>query len=98
MRVDKRDDTPKLIAMDIDVFEPVTTAPALRIALSPNGLQPGLVERLKELLHEHPGDSEVFIALSPRQTVRLPPDFCVETSNTLLAELRVLLGPDAVIV
>ncbi len=97
-RVDKRDDTPKLIAMDIEVFEPSTTAPALRIALSATGLQPGLVDRLKALLLEHPGESEVFIQLSPRQTVRLPPEFCVEASNVLLAELRVMLGPDAVIV
>jgi DNA polymerase-3 subunit alpha len=96
-RVDKREDTPKLIAMDIEVFEPTTTAPALRVALSA-GLQPGLVDRLKALLHEHPGESEVFIQLSPRQTVRLPPDFNVETSNTLLAELRVMLGPDAVVI
>ena len=74
-------------------------AQAQGLGLGPaRGLQPGLVDRLKDLLHEHPGESEVFIAVSPRQTVRLPPDFCVETSNTLLAELRVLLGPDAVLV
>ena len=97
-RVDKRDDAPKLIAMEIDVFEPVTTAPPLRLSLSPNGLQPGLVDQLKALLHEHPGESEVFIAVSPRQTVRLPPDFCVDASTQLLAELRVLLGPDAVVI
>ncbi len=97
-RVDRRDDTPKVIAMEIDVFEPTTTAPALRVALGANGIQPGLVDRLKALLLEHPGESEVFIQLSVRQTVRLPPEFCVEASNVLLAELRVLLGPDAVIV
>jgi hypothetical protein len=30
--------------------------------------------------------------------VRLPPEFCVEASNTLVAELRVMLGADAVII
>lgn len=97
-RVDKRDDTPKVIAMELDVFEPITTAPALRIALTGAGLQPAVVDQLKALLHEHPGDSEVFIRLGPNQTVRLPPDYCVDPSTVLLAELRVLLGPDAVMV
>ena len=97
-RVDKRDDTPKVIAMELDVFEPITTAPALRIALTGAGLQPSVVDQLKALLHEHPGDSEVFIRLGPNQTVRLPPDYCVDPSTVLLAELRVLLGPDAVMI
>lgn len=97
-RVDKRDDAPKIIAMDIDVFEPTTTAPAVRIALTTPGLHPDLINRLKALLRDHPGESEVFIRLSERQTVRLPPEFCVDASNTLLAELRVMLGPDAVII
>ena len=99
-RVDKRDDLPKLMALEIDLFDGVTTgaAPPLRIRLNPAVMSESFSGRLKALLVEHPGDSEVFIRLGPNQTVRLPPDYCVDPSTVLLAELRVLLGPDAVMV
>jgi DNA polymerase-3 subunit alpha len=96
-RIDGRDDQPKLMAMDIQLFEPITDgAPPVRIKVSPNALSEHLLAGLKGLLREHPGESQVFLHLGERQVVRLPGEFNVDASTGLVAELRVLLGPDAI--
>ena len=96
-RIDGREDTPKLMAMEIQIFEPISDgAPPVRIRLTPNGLSEPLLTGLKALLGEHPGESQVFLHLGERQVVRLPDEFNVDASNGLVAELRVLLGPDAI--
>ncbi len=96
-RIDGREDTPKVMALELTVFEPITdAAPPVRIRLSPNRLDESLLEQLKALLAEHPGESQVFLHLGERQVLRLPDAFDVESSAGLMAELRVLLGPDAI--
>jgi DNA polymerase-3 subunit alpha len=99
-RFDKRDDTPKLICMDIELFEggQVDVAPPVRVRVPTTGLPVGQVNQLKALLSEHPGESEVFLHLGTSKVMRLPGDFSVDAQNGLVAELRVLLGPDAVLV
>jgi DNA polymerase-3 subunit alpha len=94
-RVDTRDDQPKLMATELERFEPMADgAPPIRINLSPNALSEHLLGDLKSLLHEHPGDSQVFLHLG-EQIVRLPDQFSVDATNGLMGELRVLLGADA---
>jgi DNA polymerase-3 subunit alpha len=98
-RLDTREDTPKLMALELAVFEAVTDgAPPVRVTLSPNAVGEALLAQLKGVLAEHPGESQVFLHLSERQVVRLPDEFNVDSSNGLVAELRVLLGADAVAV
>jgi DNA polymerase III subunit alpha len=98
-RIDGRDDTPKVMALELTVFEPVTDgAPPVRIRVSPNALNEQLLGQLKGLLGEHQGESQVFLHLGERQVLRLPDEFNVDSSNGLMAELRVLLGPEAVAV
>jgi DNA polymerase-3 subunit alpha len=98
-RVDARDDQSKLVASEIEAFEPVIDgAPPVRIRLSPNTMSERLLQNLKGLLSEHQGSSQVFLHLGDRQVLRLPDEFCVDASNGLLGELRVLLGPDALLV
>jgi DNA-directed DNA polymerase III PolC len=95
-RVDKRDDQPKLMATELERFEPITDgAPPLHISLAPSALSAALLDALKALLLEHPGESQVFLHLGDRQVLRLPDGFCVEQRTGLMAELRVLLGPSA---
>ncbi|MGE3620903.1 MAG: DNA polymerase III subunit alpha [Acidimicrobiia bacterium] len=97
-RIDKREDQPKLIAMDLEPFEPMSgDAFPLQLRVPPSALSDALVERLKSLLHEHPGDSPVLVHLGERQVLRLPPQWAVEPVPGLLAELRVLLGPQAIV-
>lgn len=95
-RVDKREDTPKVIAMEVELFEPVLDAAPVRIRFPTATASPALVERLKALLLDHPGEQEVRLEVGA-QEVRLPDAFAVDASNGLVAELRVMLGPDAVV-
>jgi DNA polymerase-3 subunit alpha len=98
-RIDKRDDTPKLIPRELELFEPLADErPPLRLNLPPTRLDDATVERLKELFVDFPGESEVHILLGERQVLRLPDDFLVSTQSGLVGELRALLGHDAVVV
>ncbi|MDH5237326.1 MAG: DNA polymerase III subunit alpha, partial [Acidimicrobiia bacterium] len=98
-RVERRDDLPKMFAQTIDIFDTTQTdvARPLRIQLAPNGLREETIERLQGLLADHPGDSPVLLHVGS-QVVRLPDDTRADTRRGLVAELRVLLGPDAVVV
>jgi DNA polymerase-3 subunit alpha len=97
-RLDAREDLPKIIAMDIEPFEPVTDgAPPVRISLPPAGLSERVITDLKRVLKDHPGESQVFLHLGERKVLRLPDDFCVDAGNGLVGELREMLGAAAVL-
>ena len=97
VRVDKRDDLPKLIIMELDLFdaEVSDTADPVNIQLPERGLPDDKFTALRELLAEYPGKSEVFIYLGEVQ-YKLPGDMRVNSRSGLVGELRVLLGPDAI--
>jgi DNA polymerase-3 subunit alpha len=97
-RVDNREDQPKLIAMDIEPFEPMSgDAFPLRLKVASAAISETVIDELKRLLGEHPGDSPVFLHLGERQVLRLPPAWTVTVGPALLGELRVLLGPTAIV-
>ncbi|MEO6988959.1 MAG: DNA polymerase III subunit alpha [Aquihabitans sp.] len=97
-RVDKRDDQPKFIAMDVEVFDGITDgAPPLRVKVAPHRLDATTVDELKALLTESPGDSQVFLHIGEDKILRLPGQFCVEVTNGLIGELRVLLGSASIL-
>jgi DNA polymerase-3 subunit alpha len=97
-RVDGRDDQPKLIAMDIEPFEPMSgEAFPLRLKVAAARLSESLIEELKRLLGDHPGDSPVLLHLGDKKVLQLPPTWTVDVSPPLLAELRVLLGPATIV-
>ena len=96
-RVDKREETLKLVATDLDVVEGLGGAAPVRIKLPVTSVDEARLEKLKDLLAEHPGEAEVHIHLGEQQVLRLPDLFCVDPSNGLVAELRVLFGPEAVL-
>ena len=96
-RVDTRDDQPKLMAMELERFEPVVDGnPPVHINLRPAALSDELLSALKALLSEHPGESQIFLHIGERQVLLLPDNFAVSATAGLLAELRELLGPEAV--
>ncbi|MEX0768085.1 MAG: DNA polymerase III subunit alpha, partial [Microthrixaceae bacterium] len=98
-RVDKRDDTPKLIATDIEIFDAMPeTDPPLRIHLSPTRLNDSTVERLKELFLDFPGSSQVILLIDETHVLQLPDQYMVSTQSGLIGELRALLGHEAVVV
>jgi DNA polymerase-3 subunit alpha len=97
--VDRRDDAPRLMAMDLAVPD-VGRADEVRpvvLALPPSRCTPPLVERLKEVLASHPGPAEVHLKLvnGGRATLlRLGP-LRVSPTTALMADLKALLGPNA---
>ncbi len=95
-RVDLRDDRLKLVCMEVQ--RPMLAVDGnsdLRVSLPLHRLTDGLVEGLKRLLREHPGDSPVFLHVGEK-VLRLPSEFNVDSRRGLVGELRVLLGPDAI--
>ncbi|HEV3366345.1 MAG TPA: OB-fold nucleic acid binding domain-containing protein, partial [Acidimicrobiales bacterium] len=95
-RVDLRDDRLKLVCMEIQRPElSVDGSTDLRISLPLNALTDRLVDGLKRLLREHPGDSPVFLHVGEK-VLRLPSEFNVDSRRGLVGELRVLLGPHAI--
>jgi DNA polymerase-3 subunit alpha len=97
-RIDKRDDQPKLIVMDCEVFDGITDgAPPVRIRMAPQVVTETLIGQLKSLLAEFPGESPVFLHVG-KQSLRLSGDWCVDAASGVMSELRVLLGPDAVVI
>jgi DNA polymerase-3 subunit alpha len=97
-RVDTREDQPKLIAMEVEPFEPMSgEAFPLRVKVASAALSEAIIGDLKRILGEHPGDSEVFLHLGERQVLRLPDEWTVDVGPALLAELRVLLGATAIL-
>ncbi|CAB4757733.1 unannotated protein [freshwater metagenome] len=98
-RVDRRDDTPKLIATDIEIFDAMPeTDPPLRLHLSPTRLNDSTVDRLKELFLDFPGSSQVILLLDETHVLQLPEQYMVSTQSGLVGELRALLGHEAVVV
>ncbi len=98
-RVDRRDDVPRLIAMDMsmpDLSDPESKPVVL---VMPTGrCVPPVVDRLKEVLISHPGTAEVHLKLtngSKETLLRLGP-LRVAPSTALMADLKALLGPGAV--
>ena len=100
-RVDRdvRDDRVKLIAMEVREPNLGENVPLI-INISSSACTPQVVDSLKEVLAGHPGSTQVFLHIGhgPKTTVlKLGSEFWVSTGNGLHAELKVLLGPKALI-
>jgi DNA polymerase-3 subunit alpha len=99
-RIDNRDDTPKLIAMEVGRPEVVLDGgPPLRVRVRAGVLTQHRIEELRELLSRHPGDSPVYVHLAGSEkttVVRLGDDYNCNASNGLCGELRLLFGTDCI--
>jgi DNA polymerase-3 subunit alpha len=100
-RIDLRDEAPKLIAMEITAPPlAIDGAEPVRIRARAGMLNDEKVARLKEVLHQHPGDSEVLVYIANHEkttVVSLGQEHSVSDSNGLFAELRVLLGEECIL-
>ncbi|HTX29692.1 MAG TPA: DNA polymerase III subunit alpha [Streptosporangiaceae bacterium] len=99
-RVDRRDDVPKLIAMDLTVPDTsVADGAPFVVSLPVARCVPPVVERLREVLVTHPGPTQVHLRLrGPERTtiVRLDDKLRVAASAALIGDLKQLLGPACV--
>jgi len=101
-RVDRRDDVPKLIAMDMTIPDLTAaaggTAPIV-LNLAESRCVAPVVEQLREVLRTHPGTTEVHLRLRGNQkttVVRLDDKLRVTASPALHADLKQLLGPSCI--
>ena len=101
-RLDNRDDAPKVIAMEIVGARSSCSTARRRCGCgcarvrSPTPRRPASRRSSPSI----PGESQVFVHLESHEkttVVRLGDEFCVSDHNGLLAELRVLLGPDCLL-
>ncbi|MEV1289848.1 DNA polymerase III subunit alpha [Micromonospora sp. NPDC049679] len=99
-RIDRRDDTPRIMAMDMsmpEITEPGTTKP-VTLTVPITRCTPPLVDSLKEVLTRHPGDSEVHVKLlnGSRTTLLRLNAVRVASTTALMADLKTVLGPSNV--
>jgi DNA polymerase-3 subunit alpha len=101
-KVDKRDDVPKLIAMDLTIPDLTTgsdgTAPIV-LQLPVTKCVPPVVEQLRDVLRTHPGTTEVHLRVRGNQkttVVRLDDKLRVTPGPALHADLKQLLGPSCI--
>ncbi|GAA2712371.1 DNA polymerase III subunit alpha [Micromonospora olivasterospora] len=96
-RVDRRDDTPRIMAMDMQMPD-ITSNPASKpvsLTIPANRFTPPLADRLKETLVLHPGDTEVHVKLrigGKIETWRMGL-FRVAPTTALMGDLKSVLGP-----
>ncbi|MGH3158196.1 MAG: OB-fold nucleic acid binding domain-containing protein, partial [Streptosporangiaceae bacterium] len=100
-RLDRRDDVPKLIAMEVKV--PDTTrgdsGGPFVVEMPVTRCVGPVVEQLRDVLRTHPGVTQVHLRLSNKQrttVVRLGDKLRVSPSPALLGDLKQLLGPTCV--
>jgi DNA polymerase-3 subunit alpha len=99
-RLDKREDVPRLIAMEVQIPD-VSVQPRgpVTITLPTQRCTPLVVDRLKEVLSTHPGTTEVRLQVQAGEKVtvlRLGDRFRVTPTSALMADLKALLGAAAI--
>ncbi|WP_026181080.1 DNA polymerase III subunit alpha [Demetria terragena] len=100
-RVNKRDETVALNAMELTLPE-IHDGPQGPVVLSMQAMRAtnGLAERLKSVLGEHPGATEVHLKLTQpgrSVTLKLGDDHRVTVSPSLYGDLKALLGPTCLV-
>lgn len=97
-RLDRRDESRVgLIAQDVSVLEGLeTNAVPCRLRLTATSLDQRMVEQLKRVLLDHPGESPVYLVLGQGKVLRLSDEFNVDIDRAA-GELRVAFGHDAVL-
>jgi DNA polymerase-3 subunit alpha len=96
-RIEDEDDGLRVVALEVSPLD-VSDAPSgpVRVSMAASRCVPPMVNRLKEVLADHPGATEVHLLLTggARTTVlRLDDALRVTPSPALFADLKALLGP-----
>ncbi|MFZ0627499.1 MAG: DNA polymerase III subunit alpha [Acidimicrobiia bacterium] len=97
--LDHRGDEVKVMAREVKELE-VKDNSMVRLRAPAATLTPELVSRLKKILSNHPGSSQVLLNMTSDQGVKvlkLSDDHRVEPRTALFAELKELLGPSAIL-
>ena len=96
-RLDGREDSPRFAAHNIEIVEPGDEDLPLRVNLKAEHQSGVRMDQLRTLLLAHPGDVPVELHLGDGRVAHLAEQFNVSKNNGLPAELRELLGADALV-
>ncbi|MFL6137626.1 MAG: DNA polymerase III subunit alpha [Frankiaceae bacterium] len=99
-RLDRREDVPKLIAMELSIPD-LSQGPRgpVMISLPAARCTPPVIDRLREVLATHPGTTEVHLQLTTGTRVKvlkLDDRLRVAPTPALMGDLKALLGSSAV--
>lgn len=98
-RVDRRDDSRVgFMAQKLEVIENLTmTGPrTVRMKLSASAVDEDMIERLKAILTEFPGDAPVILDMGPGKVLQLADSFSVNIDKAI-GDLRVAFGDSVVV-
>ncbi|MFA5785992.1 MAG: DNA polymerase III subunit alpha [Actinomycetota bacterium] len=100
-RIDSRDDSPKLVALEVAAPD-LRMGPGLPVVLRvpAHACTDSFVDRLRQVLSNHQGKAPVHLRLETSgrtMVVRLGDEYRVARVGNLFAELKALMGPDAVV-
>jgi DNA polymerase-3 subunit alpha len=99
-RVDAREDTPKLMAMEVTRPEiHIEDGRPVKLRVKTAVMTDEKVAKLKDVLAANPGDSPVLLTLvgpDKETDIRLGDEFHCDDRNGLYAELRILFGADCI--
>ena len=94
-RIDRKEDTTKIFGVEVSVPDLSKREGPLTIAMSMQQCTPETVDRIKLLLQQHPGTTEVRLKLlngSRVTMLALESNFRVTTSPALFGDLKGILG------
>jgi DNA polymerase-3 subunit alpha len=99
-RIDGREETPKLMAVEITRPEVhADKGPPVKLRVKSTALTDERVQRLREILAASPGESPVLLTLvgpDKETDLRLGDEFRCDARNGLFADLRILFGADCI--
>lgn len=101
VRVDRREDAPRFIGMDVTVPDLAVDGPRgpVVLRLPASRCVPPVVDRLKQVLATHPGVTDVHLQLetvSSSKVLRVGDAFRVTPTPALFGDLKALLGPGCI--
>lgn len=97
-RTDERGEKPQIVAVEVKPLDTSGKIEPLVLTVPSEVVTPNFVARLKAILERYGGVTPVHIAMRSGngvKTLRLQKSFCVERSGELYAELKTLLGREA---
>jgi DNA polymerase-3 subunit alpha len=99
-RLDRREDSPRFIAMEVMVPD-LSEGPRgpVIVSMPAQRCTPPVVEKLREILATHPGRTEVHLELQSgtrKRVLRLDERLRVAPTPALMGDLKALLGPGSV--
>jgi DNA polymerase-3 subunit alpha len=101
VRVDRREDAPRFVGMEVSVPDLTADGPRgpVVVRMPASRCVPPVVERLKQVLSTHPGVTDVHLQLDSAgssKVLRVGDGFRVTPTPALFGDLKALLGPGCI--